>query len=68
MDNFPGSLTPMLGDRKVENFLGIKRKYEPRKMGLPKKPESCILLDPACSKEQMKIREIEQILEEEAKY
>ncbi|GJV63000.1 hypothetical protein Tco_1473828 [Tanacetum coccineum] len=63
-----GSLTPILGDRKVENFLGIKRKYELGKMGLPKKPRSCILLDPGCSKEQRKIQEIEKILEEEAKY
>ncbi|XXG80144.1 hypothetical protein AAC387_Pa09g1080 [Persea americana] len=33
----PGSLTPMLGDRKVEHFLGIKRKAEPSSMGPPKK-------------------------------
>ncbi|CAH9134789.1 unnamed protein product [Cuscuta epithymum] len=26
--DFPGSLTPMLGDKKVEHFLGIKRKPE----------------------------------------
>ncbi|ERM99245.1 SART-1 family protein DOT2 [Amborella trichopoda] len=35
----PGSLTPMLGDRKVEHFLGIKRKAEPSNMGPPKKPK-----------------------------
>ncbi|CAH1441974.1 unnamed protein product [Lactuca virosa] len=38
MEDFPGSLTPMLGDRKVEHFLGIKRKSEPGDMGPPKKP------------------------------
>lgn len=32
----PGSLTPMLGDRKVEHFLGIKRK--PDAGGLPPLP------------------------------
>lgn len=36
----PGSLTPMLGDRKVEHFLGIKRKAEPSNMGPPKKPKT----------------------------
>ncbi|KAK9073841.1 hypothetical protein SSX86_006435 [Deinandra increscens subsp. villosa] len=39
MEDFPGSLTPMLGDRKVEHFLGIKRKSEPGDMGPPKKPK-----------------------------
>ncbi|XP_034699633.1 SART-1 family protein DOT2-like isoform X1 [Vitis riparia] len=36
----PGSLTPMLGDRKVEHFLGIKRKAEPSNMGPPKRPKT----------------------------
>ncbi|KAL2925625.1 SART-1 family protein DOT2 [Bienertia sinuspersici] len=36
----PGSLTPMLGDRKVEHFLGIKRKAEPGSSGTPKKPKT----------------------------
>ncbi|KAH9288466.1 hypothetical protein KI387_032583 [Taxus chinensis] len=36
----PGSLTPMLGDRKVEHFLGIKRKPEVGAMGPPKKPKT----------------------------
>eukprot|EP01018_Ginkgo_biloba_P030020 Gb_12198 [translate_table: standard] len=36
----PGSLTPMLGDRKVEHFLGIKRKPEGGTMGPPKKPKT----------------------------
>lgn len=36
----PGSLTPMLGDRKVEHFLGIKRKSEAGTMGPPKKPKT----------------------------
>ncbi|KAL3721125.1 hypothetical protein ACJRO7_005878 [Eucalyptus globulus] len=36
----PGSLTPMLGDRKVEHFLGIKRKPEPSNLGAPKKPKT----------------------------
>ncbi|XP_078436862.1 SART-1 family [Wolffia australiana] len=31
----PGSLTPMLGDRKVEHFLGIKRKDDSGPMGPP---------------------------------
>lgn len=37
-----GSLTPMLGDKKVEHFLGIKRKPESGTMGPPppKKPKS----------------------------
>ncbi|KAI6672025.1 hypothetical protein NL676_006910 [Syzygium grande] len=35
-----GSLTPMLGDRKVEHFLGIKRKPEPSNLGAPKKPKT----------------------------
>ncbi|KAJ7538223.1 hypothetical protein O6H91_11G038800 [Diphasiastrum complanatum] len=37
-----GSLTPMLGDKKVEHFLGIKRKSEVGSMGPPppKKPKS----------------------------
>ncbi|KAL8096738.1 SART-1 family protein DOT2 [Apium graveolens] len=35
--DLPGGLTPMLGDRKVEHFLGIKRKSEPGDMGPPKK-------------------------------
>lgn len=33
----PGSLTPMLGDKKVEHFLGIKRKDESGSSGTPKK-------------------------------
>ncbi|CAN8300196.1 unnamed protein product [Cochlearia groenlandica] len=33
----PGSLTPMLGDRKVEHFLGIKRKSEPGNSSTPPK-------------------------------
>ncbi|XP_021771028.1 SART-1 family protein DOT2-like [Chenopodium quinoa] len=36
----PGSLTPMLGDKKVEHFLGIKRKAEPGSNGTPKKPRT----------------------------
>ncbi|KAM3683673.1 hypothetical protein ACB094_12G164700 [Castanea mollissima] len=36
--DFPGGLTPMLGDRKVEHFLGIKRKAEPANSA-PKKPK-----------------------------
>ncbi|XP_071719999.1 SART-1 family protein DOT2-like [Rutidosis leptorrhynchoides] len=40
MEDFPGSLTPMLGDRKVEHFLGIKRKSESGDMGPPKKPKT----------------------------
>ncbi|KAK9274550.1 hypothetical protein L1049_021799 [Liquidambar formosana] len=38
--DLPGGLTPMLGDRKVEHFLGIKRKAEPGDMGPPKKPKT----------------------------
>ncbi|VVA20905.1 PREDICTED: U4/U6 U5 tri-snRNP-associated [Prunus dulcis] len=38
--DFPGGLTPMLGDRKVENYLGIKRKAEPESSGTPKKPKT----------------------------
>ncbi|XVF79121.1 hypothetical protein PTKIN_Ptkin14bG0194200 [Pterospermum kingtungense] len=38
--DFPGSLTPMLGDRKVEHFLGIKRKAEPGNSSTPKKPKT----------------------------
>ncbi|KAM7522967.1 hypothetical protein LguiA_012869 [Lonicera macranthoides] len=37
--DFPGGLTPMLGDRKVEHFLGIKRKSDAGDMGPPKKPK-----------------------------
>lgn len=40
MEDIPESLTPMLGDRKVEHFLGIKRKSEPGDMGPPKKPKT----------------------------
>lgn len=36
----PGSLTPMLGDQKVEHFLGIKRKAEAGSSGIPKKPKT----------------------------
>ncbi|KAL3751361.1 hypothetical protein ACJRO7_012220 [Eucalyptus globulus] len=36
----PGSLTSILGDRKVEHFLGIKRKPEPTNLGAPKKPKT----------------------------
>ena len=38
--DLPGGLTPMLGDRKVEHFLGIKRKAETGDMGPPKKPKT----------------------------
>ncbi|KAK7271827.1 hypothetical protein RJT34_28040 [Clitoria ternatea] len=38
--DLPGGLTPMLGDRKVEHFLGIKRKAEPLSSDAPKKPKS----------------------------
>ncbi|KAH9616757.1 hypothetical protein KSS87_008791, partial [Heliosperma pusillum] len=34
----PGSLTPMLGDAKVEHFLGIKRKPDDQ-AGPSKKPK-----------------------------
>ncbi|KAF9689146.1 hypothetical protein SADUNF_Sadunf01G0061200 [Salix dunnii] len=37
--DLPGSLTPMLGDKKVEHFLGIKRKPESGNSGAPKKPK-----------------------------
>ncbi|XP_011011623.1 PREDICTED: SART-1 family protein DOT2 isoform X2 [Populus euphratica] len=37
--DFPGGLTPMLGDKKVEHFLGIKRKPETGFSGAPKKPK-----------------------------
>ncbi|KAL1814258.1 hypothetical protein ACET3Z_024323 [Daucus carota] len=37
--DLPGGLTPMLGDRKVEHFLGIKRKSDPGDMGPPKRPK-----------------------------
>ncbi|KAK9090646.1 hypothetical protein Sjap_023823 [Stephania japonica] len=39
-EDLPGGLTPMLGDRKVEHFLGIKRKSEPGSMGPPKKQKT----------------------------
>ncbi|KAJ7980036.1 SART-1 family protein DOT2 [Quillaja saponaria] len=35
-----GGLTPMLGDRKVEHFLGIKRKAESLNSSTSKKPKS----------------------------
>ncbi|XWS10188.1 hypothetical protein CRYUN_Cryun39dG0054000 [Craigia yunnanensis] len=38
--DIPGGLTPMLGDRKVEHFLGIKRKAEPANSSTPKKPKT----------------------------
>ncbi|XP_010256356.1 PREDICTED: SART-1 family protein DOT2 [Nelumbo nucifera] len=38
--DIPGGLTPMLGDKKVEHFLGIKRKAEPSNMGPPKKSKT----------------------------
>ncbi|POO02164.1 SNU66/SART1 family [Trema orientale] len=38
--DLPGGLTPMLGDRKVEHFLGIKRKPESSGSGTPKKTKS----------------------------
>ncbi|ESW05501.1 hypothetical protein PHAVU_011G184800 [Phaseolus vulgaris] len=38
--DLPGGLTPMLGDRKVEHFLGIKRKAETSNSDNPKKPKS----------------------------
>ncbi|KAL2326744.1 hypothetical protein Fmac_020171 [Flemingia macrophylla] len=38
--DLPGGLTPMLGDRKVEHFLGIKRKAEPLSSDNPQKPKS----------------------------
>ncbi|PKA48641.1 hypothetical protein AXF42_Ash021050 [Apostasia shenzhenica] len=33
--DFPGSLTPMLGDKKVEHFLGIRSKRDSGSMGPP---------------------------------
>lgn len=38
----PGSLTPMLGDKKVEHFLGIKRSAKPGSLPppVPKKPKT----------------------------
>ncbi|KAL6213113.1 hypothetical protein ACLB2K_012560 [Fragaria x ananassa] len=38
--DLPGGLTPMLGDRKVEHFLGIKRKDESESSGTSKKPKT----------------------------
>ncbi|XP_020976077.1 SART-1 family protein DOT2 isoform X1 [Arachis ipaensis] len=38
--DLPGGLTPMLGDRKVEHFLGIKRKAEPSNSDTTKKPKT----------------------------
>ncbi|CAL5208652.1 unnamed protein product [Lathyrus oleraceus] len=38
--DLPGGLTPMLGDRKVEHFLGIKRKAEQSSSDTPKKTKS----------------------------
>ncbi|XP_012077380.1 SART-1 family protein DOT2 isoform X2 [Jatropha curcas] len=38
--DLPGGLTPMLGDKKVEHFLGIKRKAEPGNSNAPKKPKT----------------------------
>ncbi|KAJ4982428.1 hypothetical protein NE237_033265 [Protea cynaroides] len=38
--DLPGGLTPMLGDRKVEHFLGIKRKAEPGDGGASKKQKN----------------------------
>ncbi|CAN6726205.1 unnamed protein product [Malus baccata var. baccata] len=38
--DLPGGLTPMLGDRKVEHFLGIKRKAEPESSDTPKRPKT----------------------------
>ncbi|CAK8564834.1 unnamed protein product [Lathyrus sativus] len=38
--DLPGGLTPMLGDRKVEHFLGIKRKLNNRSSNTPKKTKS----------------------------
>ncbi|XP_027911181.1 SART-1 family protein DOT2-like [Vigna unguiculata] len=42
--DLPGGLTPMLGDRKVEHFLGIKRKTETSDSDNPKKPKSYFLV------------------------
>ncbi|EEF45857.1 SART-1 family protein DOT2 [Ricinus communis] len=38
--DLPGGLTPMLGDKKVEHFLGIKRKAEHENSSPSKKPKS----------------------------
>lgn len=38
--DFPGGLTPMLGDKKVEHFLGIKRKFEQGEGSSQKKPKT----------------------------
>ncbi|XP_060184696.1 SART-1 family protein DOT2 [Lycium barbarum] len=38
--DLPGGLTPMLGDKKVEHFLGIKRKHEPGEGSSQKKPKT----------------------------
>ncbi|XP_055829840.1 SART-1 family protein DOT2 [Solanum dulcamara] len=38
--DLPGGLTPMLGDKKVEHFLGIKRKFEPGGGSSQKKPKN----------------------------
>ena len=38
--DLPGGLTPMLGDQKVEHFLGIKRKAEQSNSETPKKTKS----------------------------
>uniref|UniRef100_A0A2P2JQD5 SART-1 family protein DOT2 n=1 Tax=Rhizophora mucronata TaxID=61149 RepID=A0A2P2JQD5_RHIMU len=38
--DLPGGLTPMLGDKKVEHFLGIKRKAEPEDFNASKKPKT----------------------------
>lgn len=38
--DLPGGLTPMLGDKKVEHFLGIKRKFEPGEGSSQKKPKN----------------------------
>ncbi|WJX77133.1 ESCRT II complex subunit Dot2 [Trifolium repens] len=38
--DLPGGLTPMLGDRKVEHFLGLKRKAEQSSSDTPKKAKS----------------------------
>ncbi|XP_019449365.1 PREDICTED: SART-1 family protein DOT2 isoform X2 [Lupinus angustifolius] len=38
--DLPGGLTPMLGDRKVEHFLGIKRKAESSSSDAFKRPKS----------------------------
>ncbi|KAK7283955.1 hypothetical protein RIF29_13705 [Crotalaria pallida] len=38
--DLPGGLTPMLGDRKVEHFLGIKRKADSSSFDASKRPKS----------------------------